>query len=115
MHFSFRWLASQGNGESSKQLLCQRRLQLRKHIPVQKRPFFPIWAQYEVSLGSLGFISSVEVIFFWVVEQVPAGHQPSQIRGPDFHYVTTQSIDRESYNRMGYVLPQVIFRIHNPN
>jgi len=41
--------------------------------------FFRTWPQYELELGSLGFISSVEIIFLWIVEKVPAGHQAKEI------------------------------------
>ena len=36
------------------------------------------WPRYELELRSLGFVSSIEIIFLWIVEQIPAGHQPEE-------------------------------------
>jgi len=74
----FRLVGEPGKRGKFKAIVVPTQITIAETHSDSEAAFFSIWAQYEVELGSLGFISSVEIIFLWIVEQVPAGHQPEE-------------------------------------
>ena len=77
--FFFKLVSEPGKRGKLKAIVVPTRITIAEaDLDSEAAFFFSTWPEYEDELGSLGFISSIEIIFLWIVEQVPAGHQPEE-------------------------------------
>ena len=76
--FFFKLVSEPGKRGKLKAIVVPTRITIAETDLDSEAAFFSTWPEYEGELESLGFISSVEIIFLWIVEQVPAGHQPEE-------------------------------------
>ena len=75
----FKLVGELGERGKFKTIVVPMQITIAESYSDSEAAFFPTWPDYQVQLGSLGFVSSIKIIFLWLVEQVPAGHQPKEI------------------------------------
>ena len=76
--FFFKLVSEPGKRRKLKAIVVPTQIAIAGTDLDSEARFFSTWPRYEDELGSLGFISSIGIIFLWIVVQVPAGHQPEK-------------------------------------
>ena len=74
----FKLVATPGKRGKYNAIVVPTQITIAERHSDSEAAFFRTWAEYELQLESLGSISSIEIIFLWIVEQVPAGRQSEE-------------------------------------
>ena len=81
----FKLVGEQGKRGKFKAIVVPMQITIAEGHSDSEAALFPTWRDCEVELGGLGFVTSIKIIFLWLVEQVPAGRQSGETEPKGTH------------------------------